>query len=96
MEEYKKITEKDKAMGKDFNNAAYDEMKRNRYYFEYLRTQEKLYLYDKQKNTKLEVENAVQQHEEVRDKSIYKTEAQDRMKRILDAAENTKSNKLIK
>ncbi len=43
MEEYKKVVEKDKALGKDFNSVAYDEMKRNRYTFEYLRTHEKLY-----------------------------------------------------
>ncbi len=38
LEEYKKIIDKDRELGKDFNNQAYEDMKKARYHFEYLRT----------------------------------------------------------
>eukprot|EP00347_Sterkiella_histriomuscorum_P001917 403370172 len=41
-EEYKMISEKDKDRNKDFNRLAYEEMKLAKYYFNYLRTQQKL------------------------------------------------------
>ena len=49
-EEYHKVMEKDKLSGKDFNRAAYDEAKKAKYYFEYMRTQEKMYNYLKEKD----------------------------------------------
>ena len=95
MEDYKKVAEKDKALGKDFNNAAYDEMKRNRYYFEYLRTQERLYHYELEKNQKSNEVEGVKE-ESKKEAPLYKTEAQDRQKRIIGAADNSKSTRLIK
>ncbi|CDW72353.1 ndufa12 domain containing protein [Stylonychia lemnae] len=47
-EEYKKIREKDKEKNKDFNILMYDELKQAKYYFEYLRTSEKLYKHEVQ------------------------------------------------
>lgn len=39
-EEYEKVMEKDKSMGKDFNKLAYEEAKKAKYFFEYMKTQE--------------------------------------------------------
>lgn len=45
-EEYKMVMEKDKESGKEFNKLVYDEAKKAMYFFEYMRTQEKLYEHD--------------------------------------------------
>ena len=42
-EEYERIMKKDKERNKDFNMKVFDEMKQIKYYFEYLRTNEKLF-----------------------------------------------------
>lgn len=47
--EYEKLVAKDKGSGKDFNSRAYDELRQAKYHFEYLRTQEKFYQYEQQK-----------------------------------------------
>lgn len=44
--EYEKLVLKDKSSGKDFNSKAYDDLRQAKYYFEYLRTQEKFYQYE--------------------------------------------------
>ena len=43
IEEYKLIAAKDVAEGKDFNGLAYEELKKSKYFFQYMRTNEKLY-----------------------------------------------------
>ena len=40
------ILEKEKGTGRDFNNMVYDEAKKAMYFFEYIRTQDKLYKYE--------------------------------------------------
>ena len=45
-------------MGKDFNNAAFEEMKKARYYFEYLRTTEKMYRYEVDKQGRIVESNS--------------------------------------
>lgn len=42
-QEYEKVMTKDKETKKDFNLQAFNYMKQTKYYFEYIRTQEKLY-----------------------------------------------------
>ena len=41
MEEYDYIVQKDKEQNKDFNKLALQEMKKARYYFDYLREQQR-------------------------------------------------------
>ena len=48
-EEYQRIVEKDKSLGKDFNKAAYEHLKLQKYQFQYLRMQEKMYNYEQLK-----------------------------------------------
>ena len=50
-EEFIKVMEKDKQQGKDFNKAAFEHMKLSRYHFQYLRMQESLYNYERQKGS---------------------------------------------
>ena len=45
-QEYARIAAKDKSLGKDFNNAAYEHLKLAKYEFQYLRLQESLYSYE--------------------------------------------------
>ena len=48
-EEYDKVYSKDKESNKDLNVLALEELKQAKYFFAYLRTQEKLYNYDRKK-----------------------------------------------
>ena len=48
-EEYDKVYAKDKDANKDLNILALEELKQAKYFFAYLRTQEKLYNYDRKK-----------------------------------------------
>ena len=43
LEEYNRLAAKDTAEGKDFNNLAIEELKKARHWFNYMRTNEKLY-----------------------------------------------------
>ena len=43
LNDYHRVAEKDQKDGKDINRLAYNELKRAKYFFEYLRTSEKFY-----------------------------------------------------
>ena len=52
LDEFHKVYEKDKAAGKDLNNLAIEELKRAHYFFEYMRTSQRLYNLEQAKNQK--------------------------------------------
>lgn len=48
-EEYHRVAAKDREAGKDFNKTAYEQYKINKYHFQYLKMQEKMYNYEQTK-----------------------------------------------
>ena len=49
LQEYESLYKKDQDQNKDLNVLAIEELKRTQYFFAYLRTQEKLYTYDRKR-----------------------------------------------